>query len=205
MDSLLTLLIRHNAVHVHTSVWHRIIGTLSSCVRVSLEHCLSKLLHTVRTCNAILRSLDSSRKPFIMLHFCLDSFSALCAVILRCAPRQDRVANFSDLELSHISRFTHLHRCRLCVGRDRCALLTGLATAFFNGKPYCWFFLTSTLCSSSRFPRCTTTAFNTSQTNIYPDAFAFLVQDKERLGPSAPVFSQDEHQLRCLVVLTEEA
>ena len=46
---LLALLIRHNAcaVHFHSTVWHRIIGTRSSFVRVSLQHCLSKSLHTL--------------------------------------------------------------------------------------------------------------------------------------------------------------
>ena len=37
-------------VHVHTTVWHRIIGTKSSCAGVSLQHCLGKSLHTLRKC-----------------------------------------------------------------------------------------------------------------------------------------------------------
>ena len=41
---------------------------------------------------AVLHSWNSSHEPFIMLHFCHESFSALCAVILPCTPRQDRVA-----------------------------------------------------------------------------------------------------------------
>ena len=61
------------------------------------SHC-SSLIFGVRTWSlAVLRSLGSSCTPFIMLHFCHDSFSALCAVIHRCAPHQNRVGSLTTL------------------------------------------------------------------------------------------------------------
>ena len=42
-------------------------------------------------------------------------------------------------------------------------------------------------------------------TRLYnPDVLAAFVLDKVRLSPSVLVFSQDQHKLRCLVVLTKE-
>ena len=55
-----------------------------------------------------LRSLDSSRKTFIMLHFCHGALPALCAVILCCAPRQDRVAS---LTIWSRPTFLDFHTC----------------------------------------------------------------------------------------------
>ena len=66
----------------------------------------------------VLSRLDSSHKPFIMLHLCRDSLSARCTVILRCAARQDRVASLTTWGSSHTSRFPHLHGHSLFVGRD---------------------------------------------------------------------------------------
>ena len=52
-------------------------------------------LTAARSPSAFARCMDSSRNPSIMLHVTHDSFSVLCAVILRGAPHQDRVASMT--------------------------------------------------------------------------------------------------------------
>ena len=51
----LALIIRHDPVHVHAAVPHWLTGTPSTCVRVTLQHCLYKSLHILR--NATFRPL----------------------------------------------------------------------------------------------------------------------------------------------------
>ena len=68
-----------------------------------------------RSSLAVLRSLGSWHKPSIMLHFSHDSFSALCAVIHRCAPRQDRVASLATWSRPILLDFhTRTDGCGLC-------------------------------------------------------------------------------------------
>ena len=56
--------------------------------------CIS-LVIGIRTCSlALLSRVDSSRKPFLLLHTCHDSLSACCTEGLRLTSRQDRVATW---------------------------------------------------------------------------------------------------------------
>ena len=66
---------------------------------------------------AVHRSLGSSRKPFIMLHFLSWLFlSTLWCDSSMCSTSRSRRI-LDNQETSHIYRIPHLHGCRLCVGR----------------------------------------------------------------------------------------
>ena len=62
----------------------------------------------------VLRRLDSSRKPVIMLHLCRDSLLALCKMQFRLATRQELVAS---LAMGHVAAGTSsAYRCAPGVG-----------------------------------------------------------------------------------------
>ena len=94
-----------------------------------------------------------------MLHFCHESFSALYAVILRCAPRQGRVASltiwsrpiFLDFQNSTNAHFARAETSSLL------SALVVTATAFCASPARCP--------PGVEFHGAHTTAFNTSQTN----------------------------------------
>ena len=114
-------------------------GSGSDCILLILR---------IRTWSlAVHRSVGSSRKPFIVLHFLSWFFlSTLWCDSSLCSSSSSRRI-LDNQETSHIYRISHLLGCRLCVGRE---LLPDLCTGSGRSPPLshcCWCLITFTLCS----------------------------------------------------------